>query len=97
MNPHTCSSQSVPNRVREVLGDSRVLLSHKLQKITRDADGVFELRFDVRGRSNTLRAKSVVLTCPAYVCAPLLKDLVPQVSMHDLNYLKLVNLLYFIE
>lgn len=77
--------QSIPLRIKEILGAQRVKLEHKLVDVRRDGED-WVATFQIGDRANNkkmIRSKVLLLTAPAYVTADLFAkgpaaDLLPE-------------------
>lgn len=64
--------QSLPLKVKDILGDDRVRLCHKLQTVSRSEDGKgWMAQFETPKGSVTIKTRALVITAPSYVVAPI--------------------------
>ena len=66
--------KTFPEGLAKKLGDDVVKLEWKVTKISREDDGSFTIDYDTPEGATTIRAKTVVMTAPAYVTAEVVKD-----------------------
>ena len=80
--------QSLPLRVEEIMGTSRVKKSCKLVDVARDAAGNYVCTFqNAKGAQEKISAKSVLITAPGYVTSKIVEELVPEAALlADVNY-----------
>lgn len=72
--------KTFPEGLAKKLGDDVVKLEWKVTKISREDDGSFTIDYDTPEGATTIRAKTVVMTAPAYVTAEVVKDLAPDAA-----------------
>lgn len=73
--------QTLPNAVRDYLGESRVRTSWALTKLAKLDEGEgYEATFDTPEGPQAVRARSVVLTAPTRVTSKVARDVIPAVE-----------------
>merc|ERR1712178_197586 len=74
--------QSLPLKTREVLGD-KVKVKYKLINVKPNTDNngktTWTATFDTPNGKKTYKTKSIILTAPSYVTAPIVESVLPEV------------------
>lgn len=72
--------KTLPEAIQSKIGD-KIRCNWKLASISRTPEGLYNLAYDTPNGSQTVTARTVVLTTPAYVAADLLAAAAPKAQV----------------